>query len=169
MPPSKHPSDSAVQQQAEACIIASLADTLGLYPVPAPGRITLPGGVWVEVDACCRDNSVFVEAYARQGPLKGAQLKKIAQDILKLALLKREATFADSRAIIAFASHEARDSVRGWLRRAAETFGVELLVVPISENLRDKIVSAQKRQEMVNVDVSHADIAEDVELKTSPT
>lgn len=50
-------------------------------------------------------------------------------------LLKREAAFAGNRVIIAFANHEARDSVRGWLRRAAEAFDVELLVVQISEDL----------------------------------
>jgi hypothetical protein len=35
----------------------------------------------VAVDARSPDNSVFVEAYARQSSLKGAQLKKIGQDI----------------------------------------------------------------------------------------
>lgn len=104
-----------------------------------------------------------MEAYARQGSLKGAQLKKIGQDILKLALLQLEATFAGTRAIIAFASDEARDSVRGWLRRAADAFGVELLVVPISKDLRNEILSAQSRQTMVNIDATLADIAEDVE------
>ena len=118
---SEHLSDSSVQRLAEATIVAALAESLGLELLNNPGRITLAGEVWVEVDARSPDNSVFVEAYARQGPLKGAQLKKIGQDILKLALLQREANFGGTRAIIAFASEEARDSVRGWLRRAAAT------------------------------------------------
>ena len=122
----------------------------------------LAGDVWVEVDARSPDSSVFVEAYARQGPLEGAQMKKIGQDILKLALLRREATFADTRAIIAFASNEARESVRGWLRRAADAFGVELLVVAIPEDLRNEILSAQSRQMMVNVDATLAETADDV-------
>lgn len=160
---SEHLSDSSVQRLAEATIIAALAHSIGLELLANPGRITLAGDVWVEVDARSPDSSVFVEAYARQGSLKGAQLKKIGQDILKLALLQREASFADTRAIIAFASDEARDSVRGWLRRAADAFGVELLVVPISEDLRNEILSAQRRQVMVNVDVTLADVAEDVQ------
>lgn len=160
---SEHLSDSSVQRLAEATIVAALADSLGLELLASPGRITLAGDVWVEIDARSRDSSVFVEAYARQGPLKGAQLKKIGQDILKLALLQREATFAGTRAIIAFASDEARDSVRGWLRRAADAFGVELLVVEISEDLRKEILSAQNRQLMVNVDPTLAETADDVE------
>jgi len=167
---SKHLSDSDVQRRAEASIIAALAESWGVALAPTPGRITLAGDVGVEVDARAPDSSLFVEAYARQGSLKGAQLKKIGQDILKLALLKREASFADNRAIIAFASQEAHDSVRGWLRRAAEVFEVELLVVQISEELRNEILSAQSRQVMVNIDASLvADITEDVEPSPGPT
>jgi hypothetical protein len=157
-------SDSAVQRRAEADIIAALAAMEGLRFIEGPSRIALTGDVWVEVDARTEDGSVFVEAYARQGSLKGAQLKKIGQDVLKLALLKREADYANARAIIAFASDEARDSVRGWLRRAAESFDVELRVVSISSDLRAEILSAQSRQLMVNIDVMVADVAEDVEL-----
>lgn len=121
--------------------------------VARPRRITLAGDVWV----------------ARQGALRGAQLKKIGQDISKLALVQRETQFAGARAIIAFASEEARDSVRGWLQRAADAFGVELLVVPISEDLRREILSAQSRQMMVNIDLTLADVAEDVEADTGST
>jgi hypothetical protein len=156
-------SDSAVQRRAEADIIAALAAEEGLRFIEKPGRIALTGDVWVEVDARTDDGSVFVEAYARQGLLKGAQLKKIGQDVLKLALLKREAEYTNARAIIAFASDEARDSVRGWLRRAAESFDIELRVVSISSSLRAEILSAQGRQLMVNIDVTLADVAEDVE------
>jgi len=92
---SEHLSDSSVQRRAEATFIAALADSLGLVLLASPGRISLAGDVWVEVDARSPDSSVFVEAYARQGSLKGAQVKK--QDILKLALLQREATFVGTR------------------------------------------------------------------------
>ena len=156
-------SDSAVQRRAEADIIAALAAEESLSFIERPGRVALTGDVWIEVDARTADGSVFVEAYARQGSLKGAQLKKIGQDVLKLALLKREAEYANARAIIAFASDEARDSVRGWLRRAAESFDVELKVVSISSDLRAEILSAQGRQLMVNIDATVADVAEDVE------
>ena len=144
--------------------MAALAEAEDLSLVTKPGRVTLTGDVWVEVDARSDNGSVFVEAYARQGSLKGAQLKKIGQDVLKLALLKREADYTDTRAIIAFASQEARDSIKGWLRRAAEAFEVELRVVSISDELREEIPAAQSRQVMVNIDATLADVADDVEL-----
>lgn len=128
-----------MQRRAETEIVAALAAAQGLKLLPKAGRVTLTGGVWVEVDARSEDGSVFVEAYARQGQLKGAQLKKIGQDVLKLALLKREADYAETRAIIAFASQDACNSVRGWLRRAAEAFAVELCVVSITDELRQQI------------------------------
>ena len=79
----EHPSDSSVQRRAEIAIIAAAADLLKVELLAGPGRITLTGDVWVEVDAKSPDNSVFVEAYARQGSLKGAQLKKIGRELSK--------------------------------------------------------------------------------------
>lgn len=151
-------SSSAVQTNAEGEIVASLAKERRIGLKQQPGKIALHGGVYIEVDAATEDGGIVVEAYARQGRLKGAQLKKVAQDILKLALLKREPKREQTQAIIAFASQEAYDSISGWVRQAATSFGVELVVVPISEELREKIVKAQGRQVMVNVD----EIADDV-------
>ena len=151
-------SSSEVQTNAEEVIVASLATLLGVGLEQQPGKIGLQGGVSIEVDAATEDGSIVVEAYARQGRLKGAQLKKVAQDILKLALLKREKDREQTETIIAFASQEAHDSISGWLRQAAKSFGVSLMVVPIPDVLRREILSAQGRQVMVNVD----EIADDV-------
>jgi len=51
---------------------------------------------------------------------------------------------------------------------SSEAFDVELLVVQISEELRNEILSAQSRQVMVNIDATLADIAEDVEPSLGP-
>ena len=162
----KHQSDSAVQQDAERAIITALAEQLGIHRELRPQKVSAPGGSFVQLDACTEDGGVLVEAYARQGKLKGAQIKKISQDILKLALLKTDPALADSRALIAFASDEARGSIGGWIRAAAEQFGVELVVVEIPEDVRDKIRAAQSRQLMVNVELSADDVAGDVSLET---
>lgn len=114
------------------------------------------GDVHIEVDARSEDGHLFVEAYARQGALRGAQLKKIGQDILKLALLRHQAAHARARFVIVFASSEARDSVRGWLRYAAEQFGVELRVVALPDGMREQILAAQQRQVMVNLSADEA-------------
>lgn len=84
--------------------------------------------------------------------------------MLKLALLRREPDFAEVRPIIVFASEEARSSITGWVKRAAEVFDVELHVVDIDPELRAEIVATQELQKMVNVplpsvadDITHED------------
>ncbi|SIM54915.1 hypothetical protein [Micromonospora cremea] len=156
-----HQSDSQTQRRAEEEIVAGLAASLGVV-LTKPARIALSGGVFVEVDAATPDMGVVVEAYARQGRLKGAQPKKIAQDVLKLALLKREPGWEGTRTIIAFASHDARDSISGWLARAAAEFGVELFVVEIPEALRARILNTQRHQVMVNANL----LADDLVVQT---
>ena len=163
---SEHLSDSAVQRNAEGAIVEALAAQLGFEGALKPKRVTVLGGSFVQLDACSDDESILVEAYARQGKLRGAQIKKISQDILKLALLKRDPRLSDSRAIAVFASEEARGSITGWIRSAAEQFGIELVVVDIPDTLRDEIKSAQARQVMVNVEIPMEDIADDVTLET---
>ena len=145
-----HQSDSAVQREAEIAIIDALAAKLGVVLVGG-GTLSLSGGVRIQLDARSEDGKFAVEAYARQGRLKGGQLKKIAQDVLKLALLRREPDHADVRPIIVFASDEARSSITGWVKRAADVFGVELHVVDIDPDLRATIVATQDQQKMVNV------------------
>lgn len=159
-----HQSDSRVQRQAEAVIVHALAAQLGLDGALHPKRLPTLGGTFVQVDACSQDGNVLVEAYARQGVLKGAQIKKISQDILKLAMLKGDAAAPESRAIIVFASEEALSSITGWVRAAADHFGVELLVVDIPEPMREEIRAAQARQVMVNVEVSADELAEDISV-----
>ena len=162
---SKHLSDSAVQKDAEGAIVEALAIQLEFKGALKPRRVAVRGGGFVQLDACSDDQSILVEAYARQGKLRGAQIKKISQDILKLALLKRDPRMRDSRAIAAFASEEARDSITGWIRSAAVQFDVELVVVDIPGALRDEIKEAQARQVMVNVEIPVTDMADDVTLE----
>ena len=161
MSPQNHLSSSAVQVKAEGKIIAEISASRGITLISKPDKITLTGGVHIEVDAATADGSVVVEAYARQGMLKGAQPKKIAQDILKLALLKREPGRENTLAIVAFASQQAYDSVSGWLRRAADAFDIQLEVVDIPQVLRDQILEAQSRQVMINLDIVADDIGID--------
>lgn len=142
-------SNSSVQTEAERVIVARLAEAEGLTLLSKPGKIAV-GSASVNVDAATADETVLVEAYARQGRLKGSQPKKIAQDILKLALIKMQPGRESTRAIVAFASQEACDSVTGWLKQAANSFDVEFRVVDIGADLRARIEAAQRLQVMVN-------------------
>lgn len=49
-----------------------------------PRSLRLGGGARVDVDGVAPDESVFVEIFAHQGRLKGAQFHKVARDALKL-------------------------------------------------------------------------------------
>jgi hypothetical protein len=163
MPGDAHPSSSAVQREAEVSIVAAASATLSVDLVQDRDITSIAIGTdsHVEVDGATRDRSVVVEAYARQGKLRGAQLKKIAQDVLKLATIKDEMGRDETRAVIAFADEDARRSIGGWVRQAADRFGVELITVEISAELREKILAAQRRQVMIN----GAELAGDVAVE----
>lgn len=109
----------------ESLILAGLA---GEYGPLAPLTITLPGGASVDVDGVAPDHSVFVEAFAHQGRMKGSQPKKVAQDALMLITIRRR---RPRRAgVLAFADHEATRAVlgEGWLAEALRTWAVEVRV-----------------------------------------
>jgi hypothetical protein len=77
-----HASDSREQREAEVFLIDGLSRELGMPLVSA--RIPLEGGTHVVVDGFNPEPRVVCEAYAHIGSVKGAQLHKIARDILKL-------------------------------------------------------------------------------------
>jgi hypothetical protein len=104
-----HLNDSDAQRQAEPLILGLVAATLGV--VLKPRSLQLPGGARVDIDGVADDESVFVEVFAHQGPLKSGQLHKVARDALKLITLAR--TRDDPRLIIAFGDAEAARYVTG--------------------------------------------------------
>lgn len=148
---STSPHDSKAQRDAEVDILAKLSDELGTLLAPRKWQLT--EGVPVEVDGVDADTTVFVEVYARVGRLKGAQLHKVAKDVLKLSLIRSHEQRQDRepRLMIVFASDEAYNSVRGWVRYAATDNGIELRVVEPSAQIRDQVLTAQTEQVMVGI------------------
>lgn len=142
-----HQSDSSEQLGAESLILGGLAPEYG--PLH-PANLVLPGGARVDVDGVAPDVSVFVEAFAHQGRMKGSQPKKVAQDALKLITLRR--TYPAARVVLAFADELAARSVlgKGWLAEALQTWGVEVRVVELDQEVRQQIAVAQVRQQMMN-------------------
>jgi len=145
---SRHLSDSTEQQTAEGFMLSSLQDKLGLN---FEADAVLPIDVGIKPDAIDPNNKVVVEVYARVGKVKGAQLNKIKGDILKLALIEKRLGVG-WRKIMCFASNEAAKYVQGksWVAEAAKEFGVEIFVVELPEEQKNNVISAQKRQKMVN-------------------
>jgi len=145
---SRHLSDSSEQQAAEEIMLSSLEAQLACKFEP---NAELPIDVGVKPDAIDSINKIVVEVYARVGEVKGAQLHKIKGDILKLALIEKRLG-TNWRKIMCFASNEAAKYVQGksWVAEAAREFGVEIFVVELPEEHKENVISAQKRQRMVN-------------------
>lgn len=143
-----HESDSHEQRCAEPLILAGVSAAVGVELNPRSLR--LDGGARVDVDGVATDESVLVEIFAHQGPLKGGQLHKVARDALKLITLARRRE--QSRLIIAFGDSDAAACVSGtsWLAEALRVWRVEVLVVGLDHDVRAGLRAAQARQVMVN-------------------
>lgn len=143
-----HVSDSTVQRRAEEIIRGLLADQIGVSL--APRVISLAAGAPVHIDAASEDGRVLAEIFARQGPLKGGQQKKVAIDVLKLITVQREHPV--ERLILCFADREASAYATGggWVAQALRTWRVDVEVVEIPAGLRAEILAAQAGQTMVN-------------------
>lgn len=139
------PGDSREQRDAEAVMVALLADELGI-PL-APRRIELPGGGRVEIDAASADLTVLCEAWAHQGAPKSAQRNKVVTDAFKLAYVARTLG-GQHRLIILLSDELAAAPFRGqsWYAAAIREFGVEFVVVELPADVRDQVRNAQARQ-----------------------
>ena len=143
-----HESDSSVQQGAETAILAKVAEEFGTSL--APRTMTLEHGAPVQLDGVGADDSLFVEIFAHQGPVKGGQQKKVCQDALKLITIGR--SYPDAQLVLAFADQDAAAyATKGtWVSEALLIWGVKVVVVELDESLRNDIRRAQLRQVMVN-------------------
>lgn len=143
-----HQSDSTVQRQVEPLILSGLAAEVGIDL--APRSLLLDGGARVDIDGVADDESVFVEIFAHQGPLKGSQFHKVARDALKLITVARSRPAA--RLFIAFADVEAAAGVSGgsWLAESLRAWSITVKTVDLGDRVRDRLRAAQSRQIMVN-------------------
>jgi len=129
-------------------MLTAVAALLGV--ALAPRRLRLPGGAAVDVDGVADDPPTLVEVYAHQGPLRGAQPKKLSQDALKLITV-RETLMPGARLLLALSDDVAAAGVRrGWIGEALALWGVEVVVVALDAEVTAGLVAAQARQRMVN-------------------
>lgn len=138
-----HASNSSVQLEAEVEILKGAAALLKRADL-RKRRVNLPGGSLVEVDGATDDMSVFVEVFARQGPMKGGQKRKVALDVLKLITLRRH--HPDAKLYLAFCSESAKASITGWTAEAIATWDVQMIVLPLADDLRKRLVKTQALQ-----------------------
>lgn len=147
-----HRSDSSVQLAAETEIRAALRDTFG--PGLRPDTVLLDDTAPVEVDAVSPNQTVFVEIFAHQGPLKPGQKRKIALDALKLITIGRN--YPDAELVIALADEAAAASLgsHSWLAVALRLWNIKVEVVPIEDDTRAQLLDAQAVQKMDNAGVA---------------
>lgn len=139
----EHLSSSLVQREAELEIVTRVGNQLGVDL--AKRRVTYHDSV-MEPDGVAPDDSVFVEVFARIGPFKSGQLRKVATDALKLIALQDShptATF-----VLAFADQAAADSLAGWQLAVLERHGIQRIVVTLPAALRQKLLAAQASQRL---------------------
>lgn len=141
----RHPSDSSEQQLAHKEILSLLNEK---YQFNLESKKVLINDTLFQIDGYSENPPILCEIYSRIGRMKVAQHNKIGKDILKMLLIEKmqNKTF---RKIIAFADEEAAKSFSGgesWYSKLKDNFNIEILVIDISTELKESLLSAQKRQ-----------------------
>jgi hypothetical protein len=148
-PKAKPPGDSQEQQDAEGVMIAAFGETRGVDLKSE--TVSLGDGVTVQVDGVAADRSVFCEAFAHQGALRGSQPDKVVSDAFKLAFLARR--WPEAELFLLFsdevASRRFLPQSKSWVAKAIAELGVKAVVVEVPEALREKLRQVQDRQGMV--------------------
>lgn len=144
-----HLSDSADQREAEVVLLAGLSKAIGVQLTPR--RLSIGEASQVVLDGCSEDGCIFAEIYAHIGQTKGAQRHKIARDVLKLVVVEAELR-RPCRKILGFADHAAASYLRGksWLAAVVQALQIEVHVIDLPAEWRDRLQCAQARQVMVN-------------------
>lgn len=148
-------SRSDVQAEAEKLVLAVLSQSLGVPLVS--GKVTT-GDSYVEVDGLWlgldKKRAVLVEVFAHVGAVKAAQRHKVQADVFKLTLAKEvlaEGGFETVEAYCAFVCTQCARSIEGrtWVRDAARRSGIGMLHAEISPDALERLVSAQKKQNLL--------------------
>ena len=155
-----HPSDSSAQRDAGREMLDRLGDELGV--VLEKRRWALSGGACIEVNGMDAAERFAVQVHARLGSLKVAQKHSVANDVLKLILLRDSAAAQGQHPalILAFASREAMDSIKGWLLEAILLNHIDLRHVPLSDETVARVRAAQQRQVRGSAAVTKGDADE---------
>ncbi len=135
-----------MQREAEVVLLQRLSASIGV-PL-APARLHLPDGTYVDCDGVSVNPPVLVEAWAHQGQPKGGQRNKVLADALKL--VHASAALGGGHRKILCLSHDAAarpfQSRRSWYAGALRTLDVQIHVVDLPAEWRQRIVQAQQRQ-----------------------
>ena len=145
-------SSSAEQMYAENVIFSLVEKELNV-PLEQNPKLYLTDNrrVHIEPDFYSQNDLIVGEIFSHIGVSKKTQSNKIANDILKMLLLEK-VTGKQYRKIVVVCDEAEHRQLQGnsSLSESIRQFGIELLYMPISEELRLKILKAQERQRMTN-------------------
>lgn len=147
-----HKSDSTEQTQAEEHIVSLVEQKLG-FTLKKNHKLYLADNsyTYIQPDFFSEEHHIIGEIFSHIGKPKKAQNNKISNDILKM-LVYEKVTDKQYRKIIVVCDMDELTNLCG-LSVLAETirqFQIELMYIEIDEDLRNKLLAAQKRQKMVN-------------------
>jgi hypothetical protein len=139
--------DSGEQRAAERVMLDLLGAQLGRALNPA--RITVPSGDRVEVDGADAGRTVLAECWAHQGPPKSAQRHKVLADAFKLAWIAN-ILYPRPQLILCLSDPLAAapflPAAPSWAARALQDHGITVSVVSLPDDLRQRLLQAQRRQ-----------------------
>lgn len=101
------------------------------------------------MDGADAGRTILVECWAHQGSPKSAQRHKVLADALKLAWIATT-IYPRPRLILCMSDPRAAapflPSSRAWTAQALQDFGVEIVVVALPADVRQRVDEAQTRQ-----------------------
>jgi hypothetical protein len=140
------PGDSGEQRAAERLMLDALGRDLGGL-ILQPARIHV-GDVNVEVDGADAERNVLVECWAHQGIVKPAQKHKVLGDALKLTWVASQLPLCP-RLILCLSDLVAAapfTTAQSWAAAAFRDLGIEVHVVTLDDETRQRVQNAQSRQ-----------------------
>lgn len=126
-------------------LIDLLARKLGTSLVKK--QIGLPGGGWLEVDGASDSPPIICEAWAHIGSAKGGQKHKLVTDAFKL-VFAGQLLPPETRKILVLGDADAVQHLRGrgWMAQALRANNIEIGVVDVPKEMRERLREAQRRQ-----------------------
>lgn len=143
-----HLSDSKEQRIDEKLILDGLEAYIG---IPSGSlktkKIMLDNVVSIEIDGYSDEHKIMVEVFARIGKLAPTHQEKIANDILKLNLAE-DILNTPYKKYIAVCGEDVEKYLSGspWKAFAVKYYDFEVVRIELSEDNREMILNAQKRQ-----------------------
>ena len=148
-----HKSSSHIQIQAEEMMFSKI-EHLFEIKFEKNKKIYLADNTYtyMQPDFYSEEFSIVGEIFAHIGKPKKAQDNKISNDILKMLLLDK-ISGKQYRKIIAVCDKKEMKKLMGQsvLAESIRQFGVEVILVELDEDMRNKILKAQEIQRMTNI------------------